>query len=217
MEVTITSSTFRYTLGLVGTSRSEQLENPDILLTPDSFITYQADYDAVKRVTYSLQEVVQMKACYSDDVICISDLPPCSRIDSGTETSGLMGLSGDGDLYIEGEGEAGGADTSDDDLGTDEELDYSGDGGHVEDRSMINNPYYRITKKMSNTVTTCRPSGFDLSTLTTTQYTQTHSTSETTVWDFGTNSAIQNSGHKCISIFSLVFVTAVYVLTYLNY
>ena len=217
MDVTVTSFPFRYTLALVGTSSSEQLENPDISLTPNSFITYQADYEAVKQVTYSLQEFVQLKACHSDDVICISNLPPCSRTDSVTETSGLMELSGDGDMYIEGEGEAGGADTSYDDIGTDDELDYSGDGSYVEDRYMIENPYYRIAKKMSNTVTTCRPSGFDLSTLTTTHYTQTYSTPETTVWDFGTNDVIQNSAHKYTSLFSLVFVMVVYVLTYVNY
>ena len=200
---------------MVGTSRSEQLENPDISLTPNSFITYQADYEVVKQVTYSLQEFVRLEACYSDDIFCISNLPPCSRTGSVTETSGQMGLSGDGDLYIEGEG--GGADTSYDYLGTDDELDSSGSGSYAEDRYMIDNPYYRIAKKMSNTVTTCRPSGFDLSTLTTTQHSQTYSTPVPTVWDFGTNTVLQNSADKCISLFSLVFVMVVYALTYLNY
>ena len=175
----------RYRSGLVGTSRAEQLSNPAIAVRPNSFLSFQADYERVKAVTYSLQAYVQFQACYSDDVPCLKKLPSCSEspvpTDPVTDMTG-SGASGEGVKMLAEQGEAGGDDTSD----QERELYSSGDSGMYEDANFRKNRYfYKIARQMPNTVSTCVSSKLDLSRVSKTQNETSPTTpTDTSDWDY---------------------------------
>ena len=141
----------RYRVELFNSSISQQLNNPTVSHTPDSFLSYEMDYQRIKDVTYSIQDVVQVKACYDDDLRCYSSLPRCS----GSEPELGSGMSGDGTFDSE---EMGGEDLSYSEEESDQLVSYSGDFNYeIQDRSIKNTMFYKIARRMSHTVKTCLP------------------------------------------------------------
>ena len=207
----------RYKSGLVGASPTEQLSNPAIAIRPNRFLTFQADYEGVKAVTYSLQAFIKFQACYSDDIQCLNSLPSCSE--SQTPTRLLTDLTGSGEsgdgVNMLSESEAGGDDTSDEER---EELDFSGDNMYEDTNHRKNRYYYKIAREMPNTVSTCLSSGIDLSHLYTAQYEPSTVTPEdTTDWEheftlfiqtdnstISTNSGSRNAGMSMLLLIMIV-------------
>ncbi|KAI6652721.1 Glypican-6 [Oopsacas minuta] len=212
----------KYRLGVVGTDRLAQLKNPAISLTSNSFITYQADYEGVKQVTYSLQKFVQLSACFIDDYECINNIPLCSEVSPTSETipmSGMGEMSGDGDLYLDEEDEGWGEDTTDQYLDTKSELYYSGNGDYQDPSYRRKGAYYNIAKSMPNTVVTCLPPGF----VATERYTTTNdpstSSTQTTpdlIKEFNIdteNSTIHNASYKNTNSLLLLLAMVVCMLS----
>ena len=197
-----------------------------IATKPNSFLTFQADYERVKTVTYSLQAFVQFQACYSDDIQCLSSLPSCDSHSTGPATElisdlAASGVSGDGVNALADESEAGGADASSEER---EELDYSGeDSGISEDTSHRKNRYYfKIARNMPDTVATCLSSAFDLSHLLTAQHEpSTTAPEDATDWEREFTLLIEtdnstlstNSGIRNASISLLLLLVIVCILT----